>query len=100
MATDIQTTTPEAIFRDKAAAGFHAAADMTLHQLVDEYLRLTVLVETHTTVTTEGYDQARSIDDEGKVALRDRMVINSAVKARFGICFAEYDRRSYSDSDF
>lgn len=90
---DLIATNPAEAFRAKAAEGLISAAGMTLHQLVDEYVRLTEVIEANVVKTADDEEWgARTLNDVGKLASRERGLIDGAAKVRFGISFAEYDR--------
>lgn len=95
MNTELQTTNPAEAFRAVAAERFHAAADMTLHQLCDEFLRLTKLIEAGTIEgdqSSESWAADEEFTDEAKIALRERNIVNGAARARFGMGFDQYDQ--------
>jgi hypothetical protein len=96
----VATTSPAEAFRDGAAGLLHAVADMSLHDLVDEFQRLTLAVEAgKTTVEVGGYPQAKW-SDGAKLAAKQRGLVNGAAKARFGISFDTYDRGDNDDIPF
>lgn len=88
--TDVTTTDAETAFRAKASSVFHSAADKSLHELCDEYVRLSAVITDGTIVGTDEYRQIEHTP-EAKVAIHERQVINAASRARFGIGFSEYD---------
>lgn len=90
----VTTTSPAETFRATAATSLVTAAGMNLHELVDEYLRLTKVIEANTVKPLEGEDDwgGRKLNDAGKLAARERGIIDGAAKVRFGITFDEYDR--------
>jgi hypothetical protein len=88
MGTEVQTTDFRDTFRGVAASRFHAAADMSLHELVDEFQRLSAVVAANLAKNEDGYLQA---NDTGKVAQRERNIVLGAARARFGISFDTYD---------
>lgn len=89
---EITTTKPAEIFRAGAADLFKATADMSLHDLVDEYLRLTEIIEAGKVPVKDSDDWAPDdYTDEAKVALRNRNIVNGAARARFGIGFEVHD---------
>lgn len=91
---ELTTTSPADQFRAKASALFIEASNMTLHQLVDEFQRLTtVMDENMTTDGAEGYPEF-NLNEAGQLAARERKVIEASSKARFGIGFDAYDRPS------
>lgn len=87
---DLTTTTPAEAFRAKAADMMIGTAKMTLHQLVDEFVRLTEVIEKNTIEGDDGYH--RSMTDEGELAYRDRRMVTAAARSRFGVTFDSYDR--------
>lgn len=97
MSKEITTTTPSEQFREKAADLMKQAADMSLHELVDEFQSLSAFIADNSTPRSGyGYD----VNDAGKVAVRERQVINAAARARFGISFDTYDRPDADRDDF
>lgn len=86
----ITTTSAAEEFRAKSAAVLSASATMSLHQLVDEFQRLTDIVDAG---HSEAEDGSVALSDAAKVAQRERSIIVGASKARFGISFETYDRR-------
>lgn len=89
----IATTSPAEAFRTGASGLLHAVADMSLHDLVDEYQRLTLAIEAGKIVKDDrgGYPQT-SWNDAAKLAAKQRGLVNGAAKARFGISFETHDR--------
>lgn len=87
---ELTTTAPAEQFRAKAANLLILAANMSLHQLVDEFQSLTTVMDENLTDTDEGgYPQLNAI---GQLAKRERNIIVGTAKARFGIFFDSYDR--------
>lgn len=96
---NLTTFNPVAAFRDVAAKRMHTAADMSLHELVDEFQRLTLIVEAGTEWDdNDGY--SRSMNVSAKVAFRERSLINMAAQSRFGISFDAFDRADDADIPF
>lgn len=85
---------PSTIFRSNAASLMKSAADMTLHELVDEFLSLSETIEK---AAVPNDDWRKRLTDEGQVALRDRKMINAALRARFGLSLESYDRDGEED---
>jgi hypothetical protein len=96
--TELTTTGPAEQFRAKAATIMIDAANMTLHQLVDEFQRLADIIDKN---TIEG-SQARypTVNEVGQLAVREQRMINAASRARFGISFDTYDRSAVSSNDW
>ena len=90
--------TPSEAFRNAAADLLKDSAEMTLHELVDEYLRLTEVMDAG--VIESGEEYRTTFNDEAKLAMRKRNVINGAARARFGVGFESYDRASGGGIDF
>lgn len=90
--------TPAQIFRAKASSLMTDAASMTLHQLVDEFVRLSEVVESNSKEVEDSY--RKELTDVGKVAFRERQVINAAARACFGVGFNTFDRDDNDDSPF
>jgi hypothetical protein len=88
----VQTTTPKDTFRAKAAERLHAVADMTLHELVDEFARLTAVINAGevTREPSEGYLPTK-YSDEALLAFEERKLVLGATRARFGFGFDTYD---------
>jgi len=88
---DLTLTSAAETFRANAAGHFHDAADMTLHQLVDEYQRLALIVEAGTTEKNEDGFYAPELTPEAELASRQQQIINGAARARFAISFSSHD---------
>lgn len=88
--SELTTIKPADTFRAKAASRFHEAADMTLHQLCDEFVRLTAIIEDGKAEDESDFG-ATTYTDEASIALRERNIVNGAARARFGIGFETYD---------
>lgn len=91
MSNELQTTSPEEAFRAVAADRLRSAASMTLHELVDEFARLTAAIEAGKTPRAEGDYGADKYSDEAKVAVEERKLVNGATRARFGFGFDLYE---------
>lgn len=93
MATELTATKPADAFRDGASGLLHAVADMSLHDLVDEFQRLSIAIEDG---RIEGEDAGayRPVrwSDAAQLAMKQRLLVNGAARARFGISFESYDR--------
>lgn len=89
---ELTTTTPAEMFRAKAASLLTLAADMTLHQLVDEFQSLTTVMDEN--MTKEDDSEYAKLNETGQLAKRERSIIVGTAKARFGIFFDSYDRIS------
>lgn len=87
----VVTTSPADQFRAKASGLFVEAAEMTLHQLVDEFQRLTKVMDDN--IINE-LGEGRKFNETAELASRERRVVTSAARARFGISFDAYDRQS------
>lgn len=95
--TAIITANPAEQFRSKAANLMVSAAQMTLHQLVDEFQRLADLIDQHSSEDEHGYTTLTEI---GQLAIREQRMVNGAARARFGISFESYDRTRNNCLDF
>lgn len=93
----VAKTTPADAFRSKASGLLVDAANMTLHQLVDEFQRLTAVMDENVESPEDASTYAR-LNDAGELASRERRVITAASRARFGINFEAFDRNSPSES--
>lgn len=97
--TALTTTTPAEAFRAKAANLLTIAANMTLHELVDEFQSLTTVMDENMTKATDGNYQ--KLNEVGQLAKRERNIITGTAKARFGIFFDSFDRPcDGNDSDW
>lgn len=94
----VTTTTPADAFRVKASDLLVDAANMTLHQLVDEFMRLTDVMDKNCE-PAKGASYP-SLNDQGELAARERRVVTAAARARFGINFEPFDRVSPSESSW
>lgn len=93
----LTTTNPSTAFRAKAADLMTTAARMSLHELLDEFMRLTSVMEENTAEDEEGgYPR---LNDTGQLAARERRMILAASRSRFGVSFDEYDRNVGSDGN-
>jgi len=90
--TALTTTTPAEQFRAEASALMIDAANMTHHELLDEYLRLSEEIDENTTRDEDRYDY--KLNDTAQIAVRKRSVVTAAARARFGINFESFDRPS------
>lgn len=95
----VVTTTPADQFRAKASGLFVDVAKMTLHELVDEFQRLTQIMDDN--VTNEP-GEGKKFNEIAELASRERRLITGAGRARFGITFDAFDRPScsYGYDDF
>lgn len=87
---DIVKSNPAETFRSVAADRLRSAADMSLHELVDEFSRLTEVInngETERSTSTHTVQYT----DEALVAFEERKLVNGATRARFGFGFDIYD---------
>ena len=75
------------IFVDRATR----ALSMSLHELVDEFKRLTELISTDTSINEEG---RKEYGETALLSFRERNIFSSIANARFGISLAD----SYNDS--
>lgn len=73
----------------EASGRLHQVADATLHELVDEYVALTKVINDGTTPKADGYGS--DFSDEARIAMQNRGLVNGAARARFGIEFSEHD---------
>ncbi|MGN6534094.1 MAG: hypothetical protein ACTHKQ_00010 [Mesorhizobium sp.] len=64
------------------------AADMSLHELVDEFARLTEVIKANTTRDDDG---TPTYTEAGHLAIKERQVFASVASARFGISLASDD---------
>jgi len=96
MTNELTTTTPAETFRAKAAEAMILAANMSLHDLVDEFLRLTDVMDASVSKNEEsGYFE---LSETGEIAVRDRKLIVSIARARFGLTLEPFDRPSSNSS--
>lgn len=99
MTNALTTTSPADTFRASASGLLAKVSKLSLHELVDEFMRLTAFMDANSTPNEGGY--GITLSDEGQIAFRQREIVNGASKARFGISFNAYDRSSNGyDSDF
>ncbi|UJW87925.1 hypothetical protein [Devosia sp. SL43] len=91
MSTAVQTTNPTETFRSIAADRLRSVADMSLHNLVDEFVRLTSAIEAGELPKADGEYGAPKYSDAAKVAIEERKLVNGATRARFGFGFDLYD---------
>ncbi len=84
------TTKPAEAFRAKASELMITTATMTLHQLVDEFQRLTDVIEKNSEPDEEGF--GFKLNDEAELAMRERRIVCGASRSRFGIDFSSWDR--------
>lgn len=91
--TELSTASPAETFREGAADLLHAVADMSLHELVDDFLRLSKAIEAGRieSTTSGNYTPARWTA-AALLAMKQRLLVNGAARARFGISFESYDR--------
>ena len=90
----LTTTTPAEAFRAKAADLMISGAQMSLHQLVDEYQRLTGIMDENLREDDKGYER---LNEVGELAKRERQIVLGSARSRFGITFDSYDRPSGDD---
>lgn len=88
---ELTTTNPADTFRAKASDRITSAAGMSLHDLVDEFQRLTGVMDANLVENDRG---SVTLNDIGEVAKRERGVISGASRARFGLTLMAYDRPS------
>lgn len=91
MSTAVQTATPTQTFRSIASDRLRSVADMSLHNLVDEFVRLTAVIDSGELPKAEGDYSNTKYSDEAKVAIEERKLVNGATRARFGFGFDLYD---------
>lgn len=89
MTTDIATTNALDRYRTNFSANIKAAADMHIHDLLDNFQRLTKIIDAHE--TTYEKHIGRTWDEEGQLAIRERNIYASVANARFGITFNAYE---------
>jgi hypothetical protein len=87
----VATTNPAEAFRAVAADRFHSAADMTLHELVDEFQRLAKVIHDGTTEQDQDGLYSTTRTPEAEIAVREQQIINGAARARFAISFSTHD---------
>jgi hypothetical protein len=89
---DLTTTKPAEEFRQIAASRLIAAAEMTLHELVDEFQRLAVVIERETIKpAADDFDDSR-LTPAGELASREMQIISGVTKSRFGLSLFTHDR--------
>ena len=86
---------PELQFRQQASGLMTEASNLTLHQLVDEFVRLSNLIDANCVPRDDGYGLA--YNDAAKLADRQRKMITTASRARFGVDFEPFDRSGNED---
>ncbi len=86
----LTTTSPAEVFRSQAQDQMVSVANMTLHELVDEFVRLSEIVDRETTFEADVYKM--TVSDAGQLADRQRRMVNAATRSRFGISLDVYDR--------
>jgi signal transduction histidine kinase len=94
MANAIEKKSAVQTYRDGFSRHVKAAADMTLHELVDQFQRLTKVVNDNT-----AYDEMQrpKYNEAAILALKERKIFASVANARFGLSLAadsgvsEYD---------
>lgn len=96
--TELTTTTPADAFRAKASRLMIDTAEMTLHQLVDEFARLTDVMDANSIKSEDNYRSM--LNEAGELAARERRMVVGAARCRFGISFDAFDRVSSSDMDW
>jgi hypothetical protein len=87
--TELTTTSPAEQFRRKASGLLVDVAEMELHELVDEFQRLSNILDQN---MVEGDDYPK-LNDVGELALREQRLVNGAIRARFGLSLETYDRK-------
>ena len=92
--SDLTTITPAETFRAKASGLMVEAANMTLHQLVDEFMRLSGVMDENCIHEDDSHASYLRLNERGEVAERERKVIVAASRARFGITLEAFDRNS------
>ncbi|QIG72961.1 hypothetical protein EVB98_039 [Rhizobium phage RHph_N3_2] len=92
----ITKTNPADAFRAKATGLMIECANMTLHQLVDEFQRLTDAIDANSEPAEDGY--GTKLNEAGEMAARERRLVSGTARARFGISFEPWDRISESNS--
>ena len=92
----LTTTTPAEAFRAKAADLLIEGAGMTLHELVDEFQRLTTVMDEN----VKADDTYRRLNEVGELAKRERLIVLGSARSRFGITFEGYDRPSEVGADW
>lgn len=82
-------------FRGKATGLMNQASNMTLHELVDDFQRLSAVMEANISEDEMGRMIANDI---AKMAGREQKMVNAAAAMRFGLTFRAYDRMTdYGD---
>lgn len=75
-------------YRTIVADRVKAAADMDIHQLLDEFVRLTGVVNANTTRDEDGRPE---YSEAGFLAIKERQVFATLASARFGVSLASDD---------
>lgn len=88
----LTTITPADTFRAKSSGLLVEAANMPLHGLVDEFLRLTTVMDAD--FVTDDENPYGKLGDAGELAARERKVVIAATRARFGLHLEPFDRVS------
>lgn len=94
--SQIMKTNPADAFRAKATGLMIECANMTLHQLVDEFQRLTEIIDANSEQGEDGY--GTKLTETGEMASRERRLVSGTARARFGISFEAWDRISENNS--
>ena len=99
MANAVVATSPADQFRAKAADGMINSAKMSLHELVDEFQRLTQIMDDN---TSQEEGRGKTFNEIAELADRDCRIVQGAARARFGITLESFDRPSshYGYGDF
>ena len=87
MTNEIQTTSAEASFRAIAADRMVSAANMTLHELLDEYQRLSGIIAAER-LPADPDEYGAKYSEAGKLAINVLAIVNGAARVRFGINFS------------
>ena len=74
-------------WRDHVSAMAHAVADMTVEQLLAEYMRLDALIGAER-IVPENLDSDDHLTVEGYVLLRQQTMVSGMASARYGVSFA------------
>jgi hypothetical protein len=86
MTNEIQTTSAEATFRAVAADRMVTAANISLHDLLDEFQRLAGIIASER-LPVQPDEYGTRYTDAGKLAINELAIVNGSAKVRFGVQF-------------
>lgn len=86
----VTAISPAETFRAKASNLMKDTASMTLHELVDEFARLTGVMDEN----LDHDEDYPKLNQTGQLAERERKLVNGAIRCRFGLHMDSFDRAS------